>query len=287
MCRVFGFKSVLKSQVHSSLIHAENALADQSDRHPNGWGVSFYHDGIPHIIKSPSKAIDDKIFHQVSGVVTSQVVLAHIRNATQGDHSIVNCHPFQYGRWTFAHNGNIKNFDKHKNKLLDKIPDHIKRYVLGQTDSELIFALILSHIEKNIEREPSFNLQSMMDAVKMALQDIQRIIGTLTDHDHAVPTENYLTFILTDGDNMIAHQGGQPLYLCTYKTLCPERDICPHFSLACEAPPSSDNKVNHLIFSSEKIEGPNVWEKLKPGSLIGINNKMVVHRDQSKLRFTS
>ena len=34
MCRLFGFKSIIKSKVHSSLLHAENALGIQSVDHP-------------------------------------------------------------------------------------------------------------------------------------------------------------------------------------------------------------------------------------------------------------
>ena len=62
MCRLFGFKSVISSQVHSSLIHTENALRIQSNNHPDGWGVAYYREGIPHIIKSMEKAVDDHIF---------------------------------------------------------------------------------------------------------------------------------------------------------------------------------------------------------------------------------
>ena len=41
MCRLFGFRSVIPSQVHQSLVGAENALMLQSDRHPDGWGVAW------------------------------------------------------------------------------------------------------------------------------------------------------------------------------------------------------------------------------------------------------
>src|SRR4051794_31811738 len=57
MCRLFGFRSVIPSQVHRSLLAAENALGVQSNQHPDGWGVAFYVDGSPHVTRSPTTAL--------------------------------------------------------------------------------------------------------------------------------------------------------------------------------------------------------------------------------------
>src|SRR4029077_15509897 len=101
MCRLFGFRSVIPSQVHRSLLAAENALGVQSNQHPDGWGVPFYVDGSPHVTRSPTTALGDALFHRLSGIVSSETVLAHVRKATQGALTVLNCHPFQYGRWVF------------------------------------------------------------------------------------------------------------------------------------------------------------------------------------------
>ena len=74
MCRLFGFRSVIQSQVHRSLVSADNALLLQSSDHPDGWGVAYYQEGSPHLIKSASTAIDDHLFRRVSGIVSSQTV---------------------------------------------------------------------------------------------------------------------------------------------------------------------------------------------------------------------
>ena len=50
MCRLFGFRSVLRSQVHRSLRSADNALAVQSRVHPDGWGVAYYVAGAVAIL---------------------------------------------------------------------------------------------------------------------------------------------------------------------------------------------------------------------------------------------
>ena len=65
MCRLFGFKSIIKSKVHSSLLHAENALGIQSVDHPDGWGVCYYIGNSPHIIKADKPAMDCDILKKL------------------------------------------------------------------------------------------------------------------------------------------------------------------------------------------------------------------------------
>jgi predicted glutamine amidotransferase len=275
MCRLFGFRSIINSQVHQSLVHADNALRVQSGRHPDGWGVSYYIKDTPHIIKSDKAAINDTIFKQVSGIVSSQTVLAHIRKATFGTVNILNTHPFQYGKWSFAHNGNIKAFDRIKEKLLAEIPDQKKKYVIGSTDSEVVFYFLLAKINQRVDifdNEP--NLEDVMLGAKEAIEKLLEIIGELClDQTSCPQTESYLTFILTNGPIMIGFCGGQQLYYSTYKKKCDEAATCPSYSPECEAP-SKTGFVNHLIFSSEPLHDSNIWIQMKPYDMIGIDKSM-------------
>ncbi|MCB0415574.1 MAG: class II glutamine amidotransferase, partial [Bdellovibrionales bacterium] len=148
MCRIFGFRSILESKVHNSLVHAENALEIQSQIHSDGWGVAYYIEQTPHVIKSEKAAIDDRLFKKISGIVRSTTVVAHVRKATEGQNDILNTHPFQYGPWIFVHNGHIKNFDQKKSELLKHIDEQLKSFILGNTDSEILFYFILSKMKK-------------------------------------------------------------------------------------------------------------------------------------------
>jgi glutamine amidotransferase len=274
MCRLFGFRSVIQSQVHHSLISAENALEVQSNKHPDGWGVCYYTAGAPHVIRSEKTAINDNIFKKVSGVVSSETVVAHIRNATLGTVNILNTHPFQYGNWIFAHNGNIKNFEQFKDQITAKISPHLKRFILGTTDSEIIFYLILSRLSERVElADRHCDIKDLQIAIKESLHELTEIVGDYCIHDDGSNKETFLTFIMTNGKTMIAHQGGKKLYYSTYKVKCSERETCPYFSEECEAPTKS-GKVNHLIFSSEPLHGENTWVPMTIGQLIGVDEGM-------------
>lgn len=276
MCRLFGFRSVILSQVHTSLIHADNALGQQSLNHPDGWGVSYYLAGAPHIIKSSQTALEDKLFQKVSGVVSSQTVLAHVRKATTGQIDILNTHPFQFGHWTFAHNGNIKDFEKYRAKIVKKIPLLFRRFILGNTDSEVIFFFILSYLEKEALLESrNCPIDLLAKTVQKAIHDLIKIAGPYSQIDDAGEQETYLTFILTNGTAMLAHHGGKKLYYSTYKKKCPDRKTCPSFALACEAP-TQDGFVNHLLFSSEPLIGENIWEPMQIGEIVGVDHRMKI-----------
>ncbi len=278
MCRLFGFRSVIQSQVHRSLVDAENALQGQSELHPDGWGVAYYQAGAPHVIKSKESALDDHLFKRVSGIVSAQTVVAHIRRATQGNHTILNAHPFQFGQWIFAHNGNIKDFDQHRDHLLSMIAPPLRRFILGDTDSEVLFYLLLTNLSTKVDLaafNPDYEL--IKEACETTLKDIQSLVGNFYHEEGKGGTETYLTFILTNGHSMIAHQGGQRLHWSTWKNRCSERDTCPSFAPACEKA-TEDGFVNHLIFTSEPLQGENIWNEMKLGEFIGVDGRMRLKR---------
>ncbi len=284
MCRIFGFKSILQSKVHSSLIQADNAIATQSLKHPDGWGVSYYLMDTPHVIKSSKSAIDDSLFSKVSGVVSSQTVLAHIRKATQGGISSLNAHPFQYGKWTFAHNGNIKDFLSHKDQVIAEIKPEYSQFILGETDSEILFFYLMSKLSDVVDlSSPACSTHNLLKHVESILIELQLTIGA-NSKDALDFSQTFTTFILTNGNHLIAYQGGQPLYFCTYKKRCSERETCDEFKEYCENP-SQDGRVNHLVLSSEPVEGENVWTALEFGQIIGISNKMIYSLIQTKTNF--
>lgn len=270
MCRLFGFRSVIPSQVHRSLIDADNALAKQSARHPDGWGVAYYVDNAPHVTKSAAGALDDAIFRRVSGIVSSETVVAHIRKATQGNLSVLNSHPFQYGKWVMAHNGDIPNFSEKRSLIDALVAPRLRRFMLGETDSERIFFLFLTLLSRYGDLSNRFGL----DEVAPALEDTVKQVRELCDTD---TQRALLTLLVTDGQTMVAHQGGKELYFSTWKKRCADRDHCPWLSPSCEAP-TKDGVVNHLVLTSEPLHGENVWDALGEGELVGVDWRMRLMR---------
>jgi len=275
MCRLFGFRSVLQSGVHRSLLSAENALRTQSIENPDGWGVAYYVGGCPQLIRSEGQALHDHIFEKVAAIASSQSVVAHVRRATQGARSPMNSHPFQYGPWIFAHNGNIKDFDEHRAALEAKIRPDLRSYILGTSDSEVIFYLFLSNLAKHCEPfERDLPALAAADALLETIDQITDLVGPYTHRADDPPTETFLTCVVTNGEVMLGHQGGKELLYSTYKKRCPERDVCAHFSHNCEQRAAMGEQVNHLIFTSESLQGDNTWTPMAPGQIIAVDRHM-------------
>jgi glutamine amidotransferase len=268
VCRLFGFRSIIPSQVHRSLLAADNALCTQSERHPDGWGVAYYIDGAPHLTRAASTALHDHLFHRLSGIVSSETVVAHIRRATVGGRSVLNSHPFQYGRWIFAHNGDVPEFDRCRARLHAEIAPALRRFILGETDSEVMFFLFLSILSRAGALASDFEIE----VVVAALRETMRLARELVDGPDA-PSKAKLTFLLTNGRTLIATHGGRELFWSSYKTRCRDRDSCKHLAAECENP-SESGSINHLIVASEPLGGDNVWLPLSEGEVIGVDGRM-------------
>ena len=147
MCRMFGFRSAVPSGAHRSLIAAENALADQSVLHPDGWGIGWFVDDDAYVIKSTNAAHACARFERASHRLTSHTFLVHVRRATVGLVDHVNAHPFRFGRWLFAHNGTIFGFDRLQDWFESQIHPQLLPLILGDTDSEHLFFFLLSRLD--------------------------------------------------------------------------------------------------------------------------------------------
>lgn len=265
--------------MHRSLVSAENALSSQSERHPDGWGVGHYVGGVPQLIRSAQTAVADRIFHQVSGVVSSETVIAHLRKATQGELSPLNAHPFQHGRWTFAHNGNLAGFPALREALLEEIRPDLRRYILGSTDSEVFFFLLLDRMaSRHTLHDPNYPLDEAIRACRETVDELVGRCGGISADPTLGADGTYLTFLLTNGSMLLAHEGGMPLLWSTWKRRCPERDSCPSFGRVCEAP-VQEGRVHHLLLSSEELQGDNFWTPMRQGQIVAIDGGMRLRLD--------
>lgn len=261
--------------MHRSLVQADNALSSLSTVHPDGWGVAYYVDGAPHLTRATSTAVHDHLFHRLSGVVSSETVLAHVRRATRGSLSVLNTHPFQHGRWVFAHNGDVANVAAHRDALAERISPRLRRFVLGETDSELVFFLFLTELLRTAPLAAPRRVDEAMRALAAAAHAVRE------QCDASAPTPASLTLIATDGQTMVALASGRELHWSTHKRRCGDRDSCPSLAPYCEAP-TLDGRVNHLILSSQPLGGENVWTPLGTDELIGVDERMRLCRGHAR-----
>ena len=133
----------------------------------DGFGVGWYHSQKhtdPFTYRNTLPIWNDLNLPQISRYVESKCVLAYVRSATPGQAlDFANCQPFNYQRQLFIHNGYIENFRKTLHRKIRSIltPDFYEQ-INGSTDSEHIFALLLSQCQTKEHRSPEYALRNTL-----------------------------------------------------------------------------------------------------------------------------
>ncbi len=118
-----------------------------------GWlGIVFLARNAAIVYRSPLRALDDtKYCAYLQKDLWCTSAMVHIRLATVGVMSSINCHPFRHvdysGRiWTFMHNGTA---------FQDSMLEPYKHLCKGDTDSEAVFILFLMQLIKRLKKRTS------------------------------------------------------------------------------------------------------------------------------------
>lgn len=212
MCRLFGHHARPGFDPSVPLCSAENALRFQSHRHPHGWGIGWYVDGIPHVRRGLLPAHADDAFAAAGREIRSAVVIAHVRDASVGPVSEANTHPFVHGRWLFAHNGTVARFKDHpevREALLAEIDPDLRARLAGDTDSERCFHLFLTRLRARAGlSDPD------LDGVRAALAATTDVVLAIADRVQS-PKPSSLTFLVSDGRVLGACRRGRTLHLAS------------------------------------------------------------------------
>src|SRR5581483_11274333 len=153
MCRLLGIASSEPTDFKIVLREAPRSLAALSREHPDGWGIAVFDDENGwRIDKGVACASDDERFHRSAIGSRGELLISHIRQKTVGETSLVNTHPFERGRWVFAHNGTVKDVDWMRSRVSAARLGEVR----GETDSELLFAWVLTALdEAGVTGEPA------------------------------------------------------------------------------------------------------------------------------------
>jgi glutamine amidotransferase len=147
----------------SLVLEPEHSLLEQSYApkemisgvvNADGFGVGWYVPRIdeePAVYRSDGPLWSDRSFAGISPKIQSRSVFAAVRSATPGlpvEESAVP--PFASGRFMFMHNGAIDNFRYTAMRpLRDALSDESYAGLLGTTDSETIFAVLVDHLRED------------------------------------------------------------------------------------------------------------------------------------------
>jgi glutamine amidotransferase len=158
----------------------------------DGFGVGWYvtwSGEEPAVYRSDAPMWSDRSFASIAPKIRARTIFAAVRSATLGlpvEESGVP--PFASGPFMFAHNGAVENF-RHTamRPLRDYLSDESYAGLLGTTDSETIFALLLDRLQE----EPG----DLTGATTETIRLITRVCGKLG-------VRATLNLAVTDGERM-------------------------------------------------------------------------------------
>ncbi|MEB3757102.1 MAG: class II glutamine amidotransferase [Desulfurococcales archaeon] len=147
MCELFGLSSNGVVRVSFSW----RGFRKRGRIHRDGWGVAWYLDsGLVGLVKEPKPAPESPIAGLMVQGVMSRIIISHVRQASKGDISYVNTHPFVRRLWdkdwVFAHNGDVS-------KTIEELGYRLEWCrPVGETDSEYAFCYILEELSSLQDR---------------------------------------------------------------------------------------------------------------------------------------
>lgn len=268
MCRFYGFRASEPTKVECTLVHAQNALLIQShtdrrgERHPDGWGVGFYHDDLPEVERSASPAYEDLHFNATAERVYAQTVLAHVRQATVGGGSLTNTHPFQHGPWLFAHNGTVSPYNRVKPLLEREATSRWMDLRRGTTDSETVFFWLVSRMAR-AGIDPSSQTDQLPALVDLVGDAVRQLATWCDPAPLELPAK--LNFLLTDGQSMIAVRWNHTLHWVARRGIH-DCEICglPHVTH------TRGTEYRSVIVASEPISAED-WNEVPDRTILWID----------------
>ncbi len=93
----------------------------------------------------------DRNLRAISSKLAPTCLVAHVRGVTYSGEAVVaetNLHPFHFAgtRVVLAHNGHLRQFSRMRYALLEHVRPELATRIEGTTDSEWIYALVLSQL---------------------------------------------------------------------------------------------------------------------------------------------
>jgi predicted glutamine amidotransferase len=257
MCRLFGLHAGTHAcQATFWLLDAPDSLAEQSRRNPDGSGIGvFGEDGQPELHKEPIAAWQDADFATEAHRLTGTTFIAHIRYATTGSLDVHNTHPFLQDNRIFAHNGVVEGLDVIDKRLREVGTADL---VLGQTDSERVFALITASI-----RAQGDVTAGLVDAMRWLAANVP------------IYAVNVLLCTATEMWAM-RYPEPNPLYVLDRRL-----DGAPQFDLRTQRIRAYSEHLcdrPSVVFATERMDEDPRWSLLSSGELVHVDAALQVTR---------
>jgi len=190
--------SSLVTQVHSPQMTTFLNLAGFGMA---AWDTSSTRPEEPFVYRTTSLPAFDRNLRSLSQKIEATCLLAHVRGVTFGGDEVVseqNLHPFRFrgAGVALAHNGHLREFSKMRYDLVEHVRPELVRSIVGTTDSEWLYAILLSQLDEPFGTPEA---DALVDAVVKTLAIVREARAR-----HGIATSSPANVFVTTGRCLVA-----------------------------------------------------------------------------------
>jgi len=167
----------------------------------NAWDPTSIRPEDPFTYRSTTLPSFDRNLRLLSSKLAPTCLVAHVRGVTYSGDAVVadtNLHPFHFAgaRVVLAHNGHLRRFAHMRYSLLEYVRPELAQRIEGTTDSEWIYALVLSQLD-----DPGAfpDAEELGDATAKALRILRNVREA-----HGIDTSSPVNLCLGTGRALVA-----------------------------------------------------------------------------------
>ena len=155
----------------------------------------------PFAYYSLALPVFDRNLQNLAHKIRSTCLLAHVRGVayhTRVEISLQNCHPFHFSNvpLVLAHNGDLTRFAEMKSLLAGEIKPVFRSQIHGTTDSEWVYALIVSQLSEPFRPAGADELARAIERAIDIIRDARRKLG--------ITVSSSLNLFIADGTQIAA-----------------------------------------------------------------------------------
>ena len=165
------------------------------------WDPQSHRADEPFVYRTTTLPSFDRNLRELGRKLEPSCLIAHVRGVTYGEREVVslsNLHPFRFpgAKVSLAHNGHLREFRRMRYDLVDHIRPELAQWIEGTTDSEWIYALVLSLLD---DPHGLPDTGELVDATAAALRLLREIRTR-----NGIDTSSPVNLVLTTGEALIA-----------------------------------------------------------------------------------
>jgi hypothetical protein len=163
-----------------ALFAARNALYSRGTDRREGWGLGFVQGGDVLLQKRPRADASEVDLYGLAKDLRADALVGRVGLSRDGNTSAEDADPFRFRSWLFGSVGRVNGpgFETVRERLLESVPDFLRRNIRGKSASEHIFHLFLAFLhDAGILDAASPAPAAVQRALRHSLVFLDRLLG--------------------------------------------------------------------------------------------------------------